>query len=212
MVNKSRIKSLLLRLFPRYPLLVKAPSSPPTLFLTFDDGPCPAVTGALLELLNEQQVKASFFCIGKLIAESPETAEKIVAQGHQLANHSYNHKQFSSLPVKQQLSEIEQTDKLIERIIGRRNKFFRVPQGRWSAKLVFRLRLQGRTPVHWTYDSMDYQQVPASIIEEYFTRKPVANGDVILFHDDNLRCVDALRQLLPKWKEEGFEFRRIDEA
>ena len=209
---KSRLKNLLLRFFPRFPLLVLAPGSPACLYLTFDDGPTATVTAALLDLLKEQEIKASFFCIGKLIKEEPELARRIVSDGHMLANHSYNHQAFSRLPVREQLAEIDETDKLIAQTSGQQNRFFRVPQGIWSAKLILRLRLKGKIPVHWNYDSNDYQQGPASRILEHFASRPVCNGDVILFHDDNMLCVEALRQLLPEWKEQGFGFRRIDEA
>lgn len=208
----SPLKNRALRLLPRYPLLSFAPAASPTLYLTFDDGPHVKVTETLLDLLGEYDVKASFFCIGKNLVEVPRISSRIVEEGHLLSNHSYLHQQFSSLPTSAQLAEVEKTDELIEQQTGQRNRYFRAPQGRWSASLVFRLRMRGITPVHWTYDSADYTHDPPEEIQKRFQTKPVRNGDVILFHDDNQLCVEVLQKLIPAWISEGFGFRRIDQA
>tara|TARA_R110002073_G_scaffold176419_3_gene334110 strand:- start:678 stop:1316 length:639 start_codon:yes stop_codon:yes gene_type:complete len=181
-----------------------------TLYLTFDDGPNATYTQPLCDLLDRYKVKATFFCIGKHIDQSPEIAEDLLQRGHLLANHSQNHKAFSKLSLEKQLEEIENCQLAIQRLNPASPKVFRAPQGHLSVSLLLRLKQKGWKVVHWSYDSHDYEFKQVTPLMAYIENKPVTDGDVLLFHDDAQVALDALERLLPKWIEEGYSFETVD--
>ncbi len=205
----SRILKAVLQSVPQPAIIMKAPRNEPVLFLTFEDGPNETVTLELLDLLARFNAKATFFCIGQQIERFPNVARRIVDEGHLLSNHSFFHKSFSRLPLTEQLNEINRTDAIIERLTGQQNRYFRVPQGNWSMRLIWSLWRRGTTCAHWTYDSGDYQKTSPANILEFFKSKPVANGEIVLFHDDNELCIHVLKSLLPEWQRQGYRFARI---
>ena len=203
----STIKQKFLSTFlPSRLLLLKGHESRAVLHLTFDDGPNPVVTPELLDLLSLHNVKATFFCIGRKIGSEPELMERIQREGHLLANHSMNHRSFSDLSLKNQAAEINQTDRLISQYNGDSKSLFRAPKGDWSISLLSYLLLTGRTGAHWSYDSEDFRKEPIEAIVDRFKTTPPTNGEIILFHDDHVRCKEVLASLIPAWKEQGFGF------
>lgn len=207
----ARLKSALLRVMPFSPLVFSGRRNAPVLYLTFDDGPNGTATVQVLDLLQQEGVQATFFCIGGMIARARPVAERIVADGHLLANHSWRHRAFHRMSLDAQLEEVERTDALIAEIGGGTNRYFRAPQGRWSLALIFALRRRNRVPVHWSYDSRDYCLDSGSAIAAGFAAKPVRPGEILLFHDDKAHCVPALRELLPRWRAAGYRFGLISE-
>jgi len=207
----STIKQKFLAIFlPSRVMLLKGQENRSVLHLTFDDGPDPTVTPALLDLLSSHNVKATFFCIGRKIDSEPELMARIQGEGHLLANHSMNHRSFSDLSLKSQAIEITETDRLISRYSGDSKSLFRAPKGDWSVRLLSYLLLTGRTGVHWSYDSEDFRKEPIETIVDRFKRTPPTNGEIILFHDDDVRCREVLASLIPTWKEQGFVFENMD--
>jgi len=187
-------------------LVFRGPSSGATLYLSFDDGPDPDVTPKLLDLLTLHNVKATFFCIGTCLQEEPELARRIVSEGHLLANHSMSHPIFSQLNFLGKKQELLQGDALVALHTGAKNNLFRAPRGDWSIGLLGYMFLKGIVGAHWSYDSEDFQKEAAQKIIDRLVSIPPAAGEILLFHDDDVRCVDALSSLLPKWKEDGFDF------
>ncbi|MDO8860424.1 polysaccharide deacetylase family protein [Haliea sp. E1-2-M8] len=176
------------------------------LYLTFDDGPDPQFTPRVLDLLGELEAPATFFCIGRNLERHPELAARAHREGHTLGNHSFCHQRFGSLPRASQLQEVEQTDRLLQEITGKRGHLFRAPQGNWNAGLLLQLMSRGIRCVHWSFDSLDYKKEPTA---EFIQRMKVANpvaGDVMLFHDDGALCADALWELVPWWRAAGMTF------
>lgn len=176
------------------------------LFLTFDDGPEISITEDLLLLLREQNVRATFFVIGKKLKLLPKIALAIDKDEHILANHSYTHRHFNKLNEISRKEEINTTRSLIRKTINKDSKLFRSPQGKWDLKLLLKLRKEGITAVHWNRDSLDFKATSHHEIINNFKNKPVKGGDIILFHDDNPMCINALKELIPLWKQQGYSF------
>lgn len=187
------------------------PSKKKSLYLTFDDGPNDKFTLPLCELLQQYNAKATFFCVGKCVAQHPDIAKSIVEQGHLLANHSHRHMAFKTLSVPQQLAEADDCQNEIELISPNRRKIFRAPQGQLNPVLFLQLKARGWKIVHWSYDSLDYLRKPLDEHVKVFQHKPVRNGDVVLFHDDNQLAIDLLAVLLPQWQKQGFTFPTVAE-
>jgi peptidoglycan/xylan/chitin deacetylase (PgdA/CDA1 family) len=197
-------KQQLLSLLPNALVLTRGPRDGNALYLSFDDGPDPAHTPPLLDLLARHNAKASFFLIGKQVEKHPELAARIVAEGHALGNHSYSHPPaFGKTTLKQQLAEIERTDQLLAAFDRRQQHRFRPPRGSFSLSLLMHFRRQRRCVAYWSYDSMDYRHWPDEDIVARLRDKPPRAGDLVLMHDDDACASRVLATMLPEWNDAG---------
>lgn len=186
-------------------------SPKPTLYLTFDDGPHPVHTPALLELLAGLGVRASFFLVGESAEAHPRIVAAIVAAGHSLGNHSFSHKRRRTMTAAGARADTARTDAVLAKFDGHSTHPFRPPWGEvvpiQLARCIFGLdRL-----VLWSRNSMDYRDGAASIVDD-FRRHPPVPGDIILFHDDHTAAHEALLVLIPEWRSRGFEFGSLSAA
>jgi peptidoglycan-N-acetylglucosamine deacetylase len=209
-VLKNVVLKVFKRMLPSRLFLLRRKSREPALFLTFDDGPHPTVTPKLLDVLDQYGVKASFFVIGSNIEQYPDIAADIVRKGHTLANHSYSHPNFSKITMSERVEQISKTDTLIEQITGKKCTYFRAPQGRWHVPTLLYLMRKRITAAHWSRDSLDYQKKECEVIVSSFSEQPVSNGEVILFHDDNILSTQVLTELIPRWQEQGFTLKSLE--
>jgi peptidoglycan/xylan/chitin deacetylase (PgdA/CDA1 family) len=151
--------------------------------LTFDDGPDPLVTLQVLDLLDQHQAKASFFCIGEKAAAFPEIVREIARRGHSVENHSYRHPlAFSFYGLFALRREVESAQTVIAGITGRAPLFFRAPAGFRSPLLDSVLARCGMYYVSWTrrgYDAV--RRDPVQVLRR-LTRN-LAAGDVLVLHD-----------------------------
>ncbi|SEL70639.1 Peptidoglycan/xylan/chitin deacetylase, PgdA/CDA1 family [Colwellia chukchiensis] len=180
------------------------------LYLTFDDGPVAGVIEPLLALLDKHQIKATFFVLGSRAAKHPELMSAIHSCGHTIANHSYSHPAFNKISHADKLKQVVQANDIIQQTTGQACRLFRAPQGRWDLRLLLALGRKKITAVHWSRDSMDFLKEPAENIAARFNQQPVQAGDIILFHDDDIRCVEALELLLPLWLKQGYRFDALE--
>ncbi len=151
--------------------------------ITIDDGPDPAVTPRVLDVLDEHQARATFFCIGELVERHSELAREIVNRGHTIENHSQRHlHRFSVLGPRAIATEIERAQETIERVTGRRPQFFRAPAGLRNPFLDPVLARMGLRLASWTRRGFDTVNPDASVVFERLTRK-LRGGDILLLHD-----------------------------
>ncbi|WP_458071083.1 polysaccharide deacetylase family protein [Rhodanobacter sp. BL-MT-08] len=197
-------KQQLLSLLPDALVLTRGPRDGNALYLSFDDGPDPAYTPRLLDLLAQHNAKASFFLIGKQVEKHPELAARIVAEGHALGNHSYSHlSAFGKTTLKQQLAEIDRTDALLAAFDYLDRHRFRPPRGSFSLSLLMHFMRQRRCVFYWSYDSMDYKHWPDDDVIARLRAKPPRAGDLVLMHDDDACAARVLAIMLPEWKRAG---------
>lgn len=209
MLNKVKL-FIKQALIPKKLFLINKSTKEKTLYLTFDDGPVVGVTEPLLALLEKHQAKATFFIIGQCAEKQPELMNMIHQAEHTIANHSYSHPRFNKISHKQKWHEITRTNQIIKQSTGTTCTLFRAPQGRWDIKLVFSLFIKKMKGVHWSRDSMDFKKEPAAKIVDYFHSQPAKSGDIILFHDDDTRCIEALKALIPYWQSQGFNLSALE--
>jgi len=154
--------------------------------LTFDDGPDSEVTPRVLDLLDRQQAKASFFCVGAKAAAYPDIAREIVRRGHSLENHSHRHSRaFAFYGLFRLKREVESAQTTITWITGRAPRFFRAPMGLRSPLLDPVLARCGLHYVSWTsrgYDAL--HRDPARVLKRL--AGGLAAGDILLLHDNGL--------------------------
>jgi len=198
-----------LELLPNALVLTRGSPHDGTRYLSFDDGPHAEHTPRLLDLLAKHGVKASFFVIGDKAKQNPALVKRIVAEGHLLGNHSYNHHHFKLLPLKKMLSEIDQTDQLLSTFDHRPRHRMRPPQGTLPLLLLLHFVAHRRGFAFWSYDSLDYQNPSDETLVTRLRAHPPEPGDIILMHDDSSKSAAALDILLPEWLASGFRFRAL---
>ncbi|MEW9573370.1 polysaccharide deacetylase family protein [Rhodanobacter sp. Si-c] len=199
----------LLGLLPERLVLVHGPREPGALYLSFDDGPHPEHTPRLLDLLARHGARASFFLVGQRIEQHPALVERIVAEGHALGNHSYSHPLFHRLGLREQLDEVERTDRLLEGFDHAGPHRFRPPRGDVSLLLLLAFARRGRNLAYWSYDSLDYQPHPPAELAARLEQRPPADGDVLLMHDDSGCAAQVLARMLPGWRAAGRQLRAL---
>ncbi|MFY1632112.1 polysaccharide deacetylase family protein [Solwaraspora sp. WMMB335] len=182
--------------------------APGSVALTVDDGPDPRWTPALLDLLDEHRVRATFFLIGDRVAEHPELARRIVAAGHMIGNHSLRHPMpFAALPTALLDAEIHQAQQRITEATGVAPQLFRAPSGGWSAAVLAAVADAGLIAVDWTVNSGDWKEPGVSHITRVLSR--AGSGHVLLCHDgggDRSQTVTALASVLPRLLCRGLRF------
>lgn len=177
-----------------------------TVYLTFDDGPIPESTPFILETLAEFGIKATFFMVGENVKRHPELYERIVAEGHQVGNHTFNHlgafKHWT-------ITYIINTFKANELIHAH---LFRPPHGWMRPSEYYWLRKEFRV-VMWDIVTRDYSKWMTADGVVNNVKRYVRNGSIITFHD-SLKSIDKLRTALPesiRWlKEQGYAFKTIE--
>jgi peptidoglycan/xylan/chitin deacetylase (PgdA/CDA1 family) len=181
-----------------YPKRVWAFSNVDMPYLTFDDGPIPEVTPWVLDELKKYQVKATFFCIGDNIAKNPEIFKRIIAEGHQIGNHTCNHLNGWKTDTANYLDNVEKCEIEIKKHFStNQSKLFRPPYGRLSFKQAKLLLSKGYKIIMWSILSGDFD---ISISKEKCLKNVLSglkNGDIIIFHD-SLKAEKNLRYVLPK--------------
>jgi len=188
--------------------------------LTIDDGPDPEVTPPVLDLLDAAGVKATFFCIGELVARQPALVRDMVGRGHAVENHSLRHfKRFSVLGPRAMAAEIAGGQEAITVATGRAPRFFRPIAGLRNVFLEpllakFDLRLAS-----WTRRAFDTRCGDAAVVHQRLTTG-LAAGDILLIHDGNGArtaagtpvILEALPRVLATAHECGLRLVRLDEA
>lgn len=180
------------------------------LFLTFDDGPLPGVTDFVLHQLAAFQAKATFFCVGENLVKHNETAEKIVQEGHLLANHTFNHLKGWQTKNFHYLHNTLECERAIA-LFQEPKKIFRPPYGR--IKKTQAKALKGFQIVMWNRLAWDFDpRVNTRNALKYLT-DDAPPGSIFVFHD-NVKAEKNLKALLPEvlsyYTDRGFVFSRLD--
>jgi len=179
--------------------------------LTFDDGPTKN-TDAILSLLDDYQVKATFFLIGKDIEEQPGEAKKIAEAGHQIGNHTYSHKRMVLKSTAFISNEIEKTDALIANIGYTKSVVVRPPYGKKLIGFPYYLNKHQRETITWNLEPDTYFTEADEKVK--YVQENIQPGSIILMHpmydstDNELQAIEGILQAVTK---EGYTFVTIDE-
>ncbi|MBV9698150.1 MAG: polysaccharide deacetylase family protein [Gammaproteobacteria bacterium] len=155
----------------------------PSVALTIDDGPDPEVTPQVLRLLEAQDARATFFCIGSRVAAHPALAREIIARGHTIENHSYRHSMTFSLAGPRQIAaDVRRAQAVIAEATGSAPRFFRAPAGLRNPFLAPVLAQTGLTLVSWTRRGFDTVNTDPQHVLKRLTHG-LSAGDILLLHD-----------------------------
>ncbi|SFW83430.1 polysaccharide deacetylase family protein [Amycolatopsis australiensis] len=163
-----------------------------TVALTFDDGPYPGTTSALLAALGE--AKATFFLWGEHAEAHPSLVRGIAAAGHVIGNHSWTHPRLTALDADARDQEVRRTQDLLARLTGTRPALFRPPYGDTDAAVADTLTGHGLTEVLWTVDTRDWDGATAD--EIVTAASAVSPGGVVLMHEGRPATVEAVPRIL----------------
>lgn len=180
-------------------------------YLTFDDGPSSKFTPQVLDILKKENVKATFFVLGKFAEKYPSIVKREYDEGHTIGNHTYSHISGYAADEDEIISELSRTDDIVKRITGSSPKYFRPPFGFFNYRFfIIAEGLDYRT-VLWTIDVADWTKIKANEIEYRLISK-VKGGYIVLLHDggeNREELIKALPAVIEKLRAKGFQFRPL---
>ena len=175
--------------------------------LTFDDGPRPDTTAALLEGLRQRGVHATFFLIGAQITGNEELIRQMAKDGHQIGNHTFTHCKLKGSSREDIIQEINKTEVLLHNILGPGEFWLRPPYGlidEKEKKLI-------KTPmVYWSVDPEDWKLLDTPKVVEHVCSH-AKNGDIILLHDFYPTSVEAALEIVDRLQAGGYWFVTVEE-
>ena len=195
-------------------MINEVPTSRKAVAITFDDGPNPLYTPQLLEIFSEAVGKATFFMIGDQMKKYPEVVKQVAALGHEIGNHTFTHPKLSLLSTSECLEEIEQNEKLIEELAGRKPIVFRPPYLDYNQDTVSLLELKGYPMIGaLNLEAHDWEQPGVMHILEK-SREGIKNGSILIFHDgygDRSQTIEAVRKLVSELTLQGYQLVTVSE-
>jgi len=180
-------------------------SSQKKIYLTFDDGPIPVVTPYVLDLLKEEKIKATFFCVGHNVKNNPEIFQRLIDEGHSVGNHTYNHLNGWKTNKYKYLANVEQCNELVK------SKLFRPPYGKLKPSQLFALN-KNYTVIMWDVLTGDFDFKTGKRKCYNNAVSKVRNGSIILFHDSiksRLNLEYALPRFIAFAKGDGYKFEKL---
>lgn len=173
--------------------------------LTFDDGPSIHTEG-LLDLLKENNVLATFFVLGRSAKIQPDTIRRIIADGHVIGNHTWDHKNLTTLSPEAVQKQISDTDNLIKEIADYEINLLRPPYGAYNKSLQ---KIINKAIVLWSIDPEDWKDKDVKIVTERMSKAEA--GSIILAHDIYPSTIEAIPLVIENLKNKGLHFVTINE-
>jgi peptidoglycan/xylan/chitin deacetylase (PgdA/CDA1 family) len=202
--------------------IFKFPAADNVVVLTYDDGPNPPDTQAILDVLEQHQVKATFFLKGRNVEAYPDVVQAVANAGHEIGNHSYYHRPMIAFGKGALREEIEHTNRLIEGVLGYAPVLFRPPYGAQGPGLKLALKELGMKSVIMSDNGADWEVDDPALIASAVL-KTVAPGSIILLHDGHGDVDDPERQntraptaqataiIIESLKSRGYRFATVGE-
>jgi len=175
--------------------------------LTFDDGPHPKVTEQILNTLDKYHAKATFFMLGSRVKNYPDIARDVLARGHEIGNHTWNHPVLTKMPMEQVLKEYTSTANEIELALNQGATVFRPPYGATNADIDAQIPVP---VVLWSIDTLDWKHRNSQLVLTYI-KNNLHNNAIVLMHDIHQSTADGLDAVLAYLQSEGYEFVTVSE-
>ena len=165
---------------------------------------------SILKILEENNVKITFFMVGDWIEKYPEEVKKIYEAGHEIGSHSDTHPHVNNLSYEENIEEIEKSNDKIEKITGSRTNLYRTPYGEYNTTVLQAAQDKGYYTIQWNLDTLDYTGLTGNEMWNRIKDK-LGPGDIILMHNGTEHTADSLGMLLKNIKEKGLEVTKISE-
>ena len=167
-------------------------------------------TDKLLSVMQEENVRCTFFAVEFWSAKYPEYLKKIADAGHEIGTHSATHPYMSKLDNSAIIKELTTSKEIIEKTTGKKVELFRPPYGDYDDLLIETAKELGLYTIQWSVDSLDWKDLSANEIKNRVVER-VKNGSIVLFHNQGLHTHEALSAIIKELKSKGYEFVPIGE-
>lgn len=187
----------------------------PVIALTFDDGPSRTLTPQLLDVLKEKGVPATFFLLGVSVADAdPALLQRMIDEGHEIGNHSYDHKSYKNSTEDEIREQLQKTNDLIYEAIGVTPTIMRPPNGESNDAVLALSNEFGMAVVNWSYQSCPSDWVKENQTIEYLSNYVIdnaSNGHIVLLHDIHQATVDSIAPMIDGLRAKGYRFVTVSE-
>ena len=182
------------------------PVTEPYLAMTFDDGPHPSNTPRLLDMLKQRNIKATFFVVGTNSQEYPQILRRIIAEGHELANHTWTHANVNTLSTDALRRELKDSADAIVKATGVTPHLFRPPYGACTANVKALIKNEfGYPSIIWSVDPEDWKRPGVSVVADRLVAG-ARPGAILLAHDIHKPTIDAMPSTLDRLLAKGYKF------
>jgi len=175
------------------------------ILFTFDDGPIPETTPGILDFLNQNKIKALFFCVGNNVKKNPGLVKDIISENHTIGNHTSNHKRLTRLSGEEIRKEIFEFNSILKKNFNYDVKYIRPPHGRFNKSVVSQINKANLKPVMWSMLTRDYKN-DLNLVK-FGISKYLQSNSIIVLHD-SLKSkdiiIDSLKFILEKVNEKNF--------
>ena len=174
--------------------------------LTFDAGASAEPLPKILAALRQAGVRSTFFLTGDWARQNPDSVKAIVADGHELANHSLTHTDFTTMSDAQMVQELQATEGIVQGIAGRSTKpYFRPPYGARDKRVLATVWAAGYRSVYWTIDSTDWREEATvdGVVKRILDN--AANGTIFIEHVGSLQTAEGLPRIIAGLRQQGYE-------
>ena len=164
----------------------------------------------ILQTLNNNNCKVTFFMVGDWVKKYPEAAKKVKEAGHEIGTHSNTHPHVNKLSAEKNLEEIKLSVNKIEKITNKKVELYRPPYGEYNDTVIKVANENGYIPIQWSLDTLDYTKITGEQMWERLKNKITA-GDIILMHNGTEHTADSLDMIIKNIKSSGFEVARVSD-
>ena len=178
--------------------------------ITFDVAWGDETTDEILNILSENNIKASFFFVGEYAAKYPESVKKIYNSGHDIGNHSMHHNNPQKQSSEELLNDINECNELLFSLTGKMPTLYRAPSGAYDEKTIEVAEGLNMSVIQWDNDSIDWKDISAEKMTERIMKK-LSPGSIMLFHLGKANTLEALPGIIEKIKENGYEIVPVSE-
>ncbi|HWT75124.1 MAG TPA: delta-lactam-biosynthetic de-N-acetylase [Mobilitalea sp.] len=190
-------------------------TSQKVIYLTFDAGYENGYTSTILDALKKHNVHVTFFLVGNYITSSPDLVKRMVAEGHNVANHTYSHPNMSNISSMDCFrKELEDLESVFEQTTGQKMvKYYRPPQGKYSVNNLKMAQELGYKTFFWSLAYVDWYNDKQPTKEQAFKKLlgRIHPGAIVLLHSTSKTNSEILDELLTKWEEMGYTFGMLDD-
>lgn len=165
---------------------------------------------SILSTLKNHNCKATFFVLGTWAEQNPDTMKKIVADGHEIGNHSYNHTHYTAMSQNEMLSDIDKCNKAIKDTSGISPALFRAPSGDYNNSVIEIAHSKNMEYIQWSVDSLDWRGLNCEQMLERIIPK-TKSGDILLFHNGTAHTAQSLDKILTELEKKGFSFFKVSD-
>ncbi|TAK35915.1 MAG: polysaccharide deacetylase family protein [Chloroflexota bacterium] len=192
--------------------LVRGDTTQPYVAITLDAGAGAEFTPTILSILREKKLQASIFLTGKWAEQNTTLVQQIVADGHEIGNHSYDHPDFTTIKPAEMIDQINRTEEIIRKATGKSTRpLFRYPFGARDEQSIATVTNLGYRSIYWTLDSGDWRDETTPESEIKTVMSYVGNGAVIVFHLNAAPTSKSLGRIIDQLRAEGFRLGKVSQ-